>query len=166
MRRVGGWIRQGFTAGVILLAAATAGCAKKPQTHEAHKIAGGVDASVDPGTPRDFAVNVGGRVHFETDSANLTSDARIVLNGQVQWLQHYPNYRITVEGHSDERGTREYNLGLAARRAAAVKDYLTRQGIDARRLVTTSFGKERPVALCDDLVCWSQNRRAVSVVRF
>ena len=166
MRRVGGWARAGLMAGVALFVAVGAGCAKKPQTQNPNMIAGRADSSVQSGTPRDFAVNVGDRVHFLTDSAALTSDARVVLNGQIQWLRAYPNYRITIEGHSDERGTREYNLALAARRAAAVKGYLEGQGIDTRRMKTTSFGKERPVALCDDSVCWSQNRRAVSVVTF
>jgi len=166
MRRVGGWIHCGFVAGAILLAAAIAGCAKKPHHQDAQRIAGLADASTEPGTPRDFSVNVGDRVHFMTDSSELTSDARVVLNGQAQWLHSYPSYKITVEGHSDERGTREYNLALAARRADVVKKYLGRKGIAPRRLHTISFGKERPVALCDALVCWSQNRRAVSKVAF
>ncbi len=166
MWRVGGEPRYGLIAGAILLAAVNAGCAKKPQADSAQRVAGGVDASVQPGTPRDFSVNVGDRVHFATDSAELNADSRGVLNGQAQWLGNYPNYRITVEGHSDERGTREYNLALAARRAAAVKGYLERHGVSARRMSTISYGKERPVALCDDSVCWSQNRRAVSVVTY
>ncbi len=83
---------------------------------------------------------------------------------QAQWLQQYPNYAITVEGHADERGTREYNIALGARRAAATRDYLASQGVPAGRMRTNSFGKERPVAVCDDISCWSQNRRAVTVL--
>ncbi len=166
MRRVGGWTHYGFVAGAILLAAASAGCAKKPQHQDAQRLAGRADASAEPGSPRDFSVNVGDRVHFMTDSAELNADARVVLNGQAQWLHNYPSYNITVEGHSDERGTREYNLALAARRSNAVKTYLAAKGIGQQRLRTISFGKERPVALCDALVCWSQNRRAVSKVAY
>ncbi len=86
------------------------------------------------------------------------------LDRQAQWLAQYPNYAITVEGHADERGTREYNLALGARRAAATKDYLASRGVPAQRMKTISYGKERPVAVCDDISCWSQNRRAVTVL--
>jgi peptidoglycan-associated lipoprotein len=87
-----------------------------------------------------------------------------MLDKQAQWLGQYPNYAITVEGHADERGTREYNIALGARRAAATRDYLTSRGVPKNRMKTISYGKERPVAVCDDISCWSQNRRAVTVL--
>lgn len=122
------------------------------------------DGPVTPGTERDFTVNVGDKVYFKTDSARLTADSEHTLRGQAKWLNQYPNHTITVEGHSDERGTREYNLGLAAKRAQTVKSYLARQGVNIARLRTLSYGKERPVATCDDISCWSQNRRSVTLL--
>ena len=119
---------------------------------------------VRPGTERDFTVNIGNKVYFRTDSARLTPDAQETLRGQAKWLNQYPNHTITIEGHSDERGTREYNLGLAAKRAQTIKNFLTRQGVNSARLRTLSYGKERPVATCNDISCWSQNRRGVTVL--
>jgi peptidoglycan-associated lipoprotein len=112
---------------------------------------------------QDCTVNVGDRVFFETDSTELTAEGRSTLDKQSQWLRQYASYRITIEGHADERGTREYNIALGARRAQAVRDYLAARGVDASRLLTVSYGKERPVAVCNDISCWSQNRRAVTV---
>ncbi len=86
------------------------------------------------------------------------------LRGQAGWLNQYPNYTILIEGHADERGTREYNLALGARRAANVRDFLVAQGVQTSRLRTITYGKERPVAVCNDISCWSQNRRAVTVL--
>jgi peptidoglycan-associated lipoprotein len=117
-----------------------------------------------PGSPQDFATNVGDRVLFETDSTELTATAQTTLDRQAEWLNHYPHYAFAVEGHADERGTREYNFALGARRAEVVKNYLASRGVAASRIRTTSFGKERPVAVCDDISCWSQNRRAVTVL--
>lgn len=94
----------------------------------------------------------------------IRADAQQTLNRQAQWLARYPNYGITVEGHSDERGTREYNLALGQRRAAAARDYLASRGVPVNRMRTVSYGKERPVAVCDNISCWSQNRRAVTVL--
>lgn len=125
--------------------------------------AGGVAGRATPGSVQDFSVNVGDRVFFETDSTELTAEGRSTLDKQSQWLRQYSNYRITIEGHADERGTREYNIALGARRAQAVRDYLTARGVEASRLRTVSYGKERPVAVCNDISCWSQNRRAVTV---
>ena len=124
----------------------------------------GYRGPVTPGTERDFTVNVGDKVFFKTDSASLTADAQQTLRGQAKWLNQYPNHTITVEGHSDERGTREYNLGLAAKRAQTVKGFLARQGVNSARLRTLSYGKERPVAVCNDISCWSQNRRGVTLL--
>jgi len=121
-------------------------------------------ASATPGSQQDFVVNVGDRVFFTTDSTDLSPQARETLDKQAQWLTNYSQYTFTVEGHADERGTREYNLALGARRAQTVRDYLISRGIAANRMRTISYGKERPVAVCNDISCWSQNRRAVTVL--
>jgi peptidoglycan-associated lipoprotein len=120
--------------------------------------------SAAPGSQQDFVVNVGDRVFFETDSSELTPQARATLDKQSQWLQMYNRYAFTVEGHADERGTREYNIALSARRAQTVRDYLASRGIEPNRMRTIAYGKERPVAVCDDISCWSQNRRSVTVL--
>ena len=124
----------------------------------------GAGGAATPGSQQDFVVNVGDRVFFEQDQSDLTSQAQATLSKQAQWLRAYPRYTVTIEGHADERGTREYNFGLGARRAQAAFDYLRSQGISASRMRTISYGKERPVATCDDNSCWSQNRRAVTVL--
>jgi len=122
-------------------------------------------SAATPGSQQDFVVNVGDRVFFETDSSELTPQSRATLDKQAQWLTNYSQYsQFTVEGHADERGTREYNIALGARRAQAVRDYLVSRGIQAQRMRTISYGKERPVAVCNDISCWSQNRRAVTVL--
>jgi peptidoglycan-associated lipoprotein len=117
-----------------------------------------------PGSVQDFVVNVGDRVFFESDQSELTPQARATLDKQAQWLQQYAQYTFTIEGHADERGTREYNIALGARRAQTVRDYLASRGLPAQRMRTISYGKERPVAVCNDISCWSQNRRAVTVL--
>ena len=99
-----------------------------------------------------------------TDSSELTATAQATLNKQADWLARYPRYSFTIEGHADERGTREYNFALGARRSQAAHDYLVSKGISGSRMRTVSYGKERPVATCDDISCWSQNRRAVTVL--
>jgi len=118
-----------------------------------------------PGSQQEFLVTVGDRVFFETDSSNLTPTAQQTLDKQAAWLNRYSNYRILIEGHADERGTREYNIALGARRASVVVNYLVSRGVNAQRITSKSFGKERPVAICNDISCWSQNRRAVTVVQ-
>jgi len=105
-----------------------------------------------------------GQLGFETDSSVLTPTGRSTLDRQAQWLLQYPQHPITVEGHADERGTREYNLALGARRAAAARSYLASKGVPTNRMRTISFGKERPVAVCNDISCWSQNRRSVTLL--
>ena len=145
-------------AAVVLAALAMAGCAKQQIDQTA--LAGGAA----PGSQQDFVVNVGDRVFFESDSTELTMQSRATLDKQAQWLQTYNRNTFTVEGHADERGTREYNIALGARRAEAVRQYLVSRGIAATRMRTISYGKERPVAVCDDISCWSQNRRAVTVL--
>jgi peptidoglycan-associated lipoprotein len=109
-------------------------------------------------------VNVGDRVFFESDSSELTPQSRATLDKQVQWLMQYSQYTFTIEGHADERGTREYNIALGARRSQTVREYLASRGIQPQRMRTISYGKERPVAVCNDISCWSQNRRAVTVL--
>jgi peptidoglycan-associated lipoprotein len=141
-------------------ALAISACAKNPAESSA-ALAGGRAA---PGSPQDFAVNVGDRVFFDTDSSELSPTAQATLNKQATWLQQYSRYTLTEEGHADERGTREYNFALGARRAETTKDYLVARGIPATRIRTVSYGKERPVATCNDISCWSQNRRAVTVL--
>ena len=148
----------------IALTLALAGCAsKKNLPNSAGDLGLGAGAAT-PGSTQDFTVNVGDRIFFDTDSTSIRADAQQTLDRQAQWLAKYPNYAITVEGHADERGTREYNLALGARRAAVTRDYLASRGVPASRMKTISYGKERPVAVCDDISCWSQNRRAVTVL--
>lgn len=151
----------GRAAAALMLAAAVfaAGCMNQKKPLET-----GLTGSAVPGSSQEFQIAVGDRVFFQTDSSNLTSQARATLDRQVQWLNRYPQYTFLLEGHADERGTREYNLALGARRAAAVRDYLLARGVAANRMRTVSFGKERPVAVCDDISCWSQNRRSVTVL--
>ena len=117
--------------------------------------------SVDPG---DLRSDVSASVLFALDQSSLDERAKTILKGQAEWLQTYRVVTVTLEGHCDERGTREYNLALGARRAAAVKDYLVSLGVAADRLKTVSFGKERPVCEQSNEACWTQNRRSVSLV--
>ncbi len=126
--------------------------------------AGGRGAPATPGSARDFSVNVGDIVYFSTDSTDLTPEAQQTLSNQARWLQQYAQYTITIEGHADERGTREYNIALGQKRAETVRAFLARNGIAGARIRTTSYGKERPVAVCNDISCWSQNRRAQTVL--
>ena len=128
--------------------------------------AGGASAggAATPGSTQDFVVNVGDRVFFESDQTDLTPTAVATLDKQAQWLSRYPRYTFLIEGHADERGTREYNFSLGARRAQAVREYLASRGIAGSRIRTVSYCKERPVAVCNDISCWSQNRRAVTVL--
>jgi peptidoglycan-associated lipoprotein len=148
-------------AAVFAAALAISACANKTG-EDAQANAAGL---ATPGSQQDFVVNVGDRVFFETDSSELTTQSRGTLDKQAQWLTTYSQYsQFTIEGHADERGTREYNIALGARRAQAVRDYLMSRGIQGQRMRTISYGKERPVAVCNDISCWSQNRRAVTVL--
>jgi peptidoglycan-associated lipoprotein len=153
------FVRSAALAVAVIGALAIAGCAK----HDADPTNAMAAAAV-PGSQQDFVVNVGDRVFFDTDSSDLSQQAQATLDKQAEWLNHYSQYSFTIEGHADERGTREYNLALGARRAQTVRDYLVSRGIAAQRMRTISYGKERPVATCDDISCWSQNRRAVTVL--
>lgn len=157
-------------AAVLGAALAITACAKNPNEDPAALAsykgggAGGIGGAAAPGSPQDFATNVGDRVFFDSDSSELTSTAQATLDKQARWLQQYGRFSFTIEGHADERGTREYNFALGARRAEAAKNYLAARGIPAARIHTISYGKERPVAVCNDISCWSQNRRAVTVL--
>ncbi|HWM31229.1 MAG TPA: peptidoglycan-associated lipoprotein Pal [Methyloceanibacter sp.] len=144
-------------AGVVLIALVFAACSRQGDPKQ-YGLGG--EGPATPGSARDFAVNVGDVVHFQVDSSSLTGEAQSILRNQARWLNQYGQYGVTVEGHADERGTREYNLALGARRATAVKTFLAQNGVNAGRIKTISYGKERPIATCDDISCWSQNRRA------
>jgi peptidoglycan-associated lipoprotein len=146
---------------LVVLVVAVAACSRNPATGVGNLGPGGGA----PGSQQEFLVTVGDRVFFETDSSALTPIAQQTLDKQAVWLNRYTNYRILVEGHADERGTREYNIALGARRGSVVVNYLVSKGVNQGRLTTKSFGKERPVAICNDISCWSQNRRAVTVVQ-
>lgn len=170
MRELGG--RLSRFAAVAMLTVAVAACSNTPKPDAdlaggAGGIGsgrGGAGGPATPGSQRDFQTNVGDLVYFSTDQVDLTPEAQQTLANQARWLQQYPQYTITIEGHADERGTREYNIGLGQKRAENVRAFLAKNGIQAARVRTTSFGKERPVAVCNDISCWSQNRRSQTVL--
>ena len=118
----------------------------------------------DPGSIAFFKNNVGDRVLFSIDQSDIDQSGRDILLAQVDWLKLNSDYKIIIEGHADERGTREYNLALGARRANSAREFLVSRGIESSRIKTVSFGKERPAELCSNENCYSENRRAVSVV--
>ena len=153
----------------LLLAACThkqeaANTAPPPAPPPAPEAPAPVTSSIIPGSAQDFKVNVGDTVHFALNRYNIEDNDKTTLSKQAAWLARYPAVRLTVEGHCDERGTREYNLALGARRANAVKEFLVAQGVAAGRLETVSYGKERPICTQSSEDCWSQNRRGVSVI--
>jgi peptidoglycan-associated lipoprotein len=123
-----------------------------------------VQSSILAGSAEDFRVNVGDTVHFAYNQYNIEDPDKTVLGRQAQWLTKYPAVRVTVEGHCDERGTREYNLALGARRANAVKEFLVSQGVSTARVETVSYGKERPICTESNEACWAQNRRGVTTI--
>ncbi len=138
--------------------------ATAPQSGANSGVSSSEMAGPKPGTQEDLAVNVGDRVYFAFDKYDLSPEARATLQKQAVWLRRYPSVTVTVEGHTDERGTREYNLALGERRANSVRDYLVALGVDTSRIKTISYGKERPVALGSTEEAWAKNRRAVTVV--
>jgi len=154
-------------AGALLLLAA---CSSTPEAPPPGPVGpggppGGISSSaVVPGSQQDLAQNAGDRVFFEFNQSDITSEAQQILQRQASWLQHYPNVSVTIEGHCDERGTREYNLALGERRASAVKNVLVAAGIPASRISTISYGKERPIVLGSDEQAWAQNRVAITTV--
>jgi peptidoglycan-associated lipoprotein len=175
----------GMTMTAVAAALVLAGCAKKPpkqlppaaaetatevgtgeQTGQNDQT-GGVGTVALPGSRGDFLQTVGqtgDRIFFDTDQYNVDDQDRATLDSQAAWLQRHATVRVTIEGHADERGTREYNLALGDRRANAAKNYLAARGIDASRMTVISWGKERPEALGSDESAWAQNRRAVTVI--
>ena len=153
-----------FAAAIVLALGAAACSSNKDGLADGAAGGFGAAGAATPGSAQDFVVNVGDRVFFETDQTDLNPTAVATLDKQAQWLARYPNYSVLVEGHADERGTREYNFSLSARRAQNVRDYLVSRGVSSGNLRTVSYGKERPVAVCNDISCWSQNRRAVTVL--
>ncbi|MFN3677552.1 MAG: peptidoglycan-associated lipoprotein Pal [Sphingomonas pseudosanguinis] len=163
---------------VAAMALAIAGCAKKrpavlppapvDQNAGVDPNAGQTnpgDGTIVPGSDADFKRSVtSNTVHFGLDQYDIDPEARAILDSQAAWLQRYPNVRITIEGHCDERGTREYNLALGDRRANAAKNYLAARGVTADRMTVISYGKERPAALGSDEASYAENRRAVTIV--
>ena len=158
MRRMAGF----KIAAVCCCFLALAACSKK-NTPDLEAGTGGV-GQARPGSEQDFATNVGDRIYFIVDQSDLTPEAQEILTKQAQWLQQYSGVLVQVEGHSDERGTREYNIALSARRATATREFLIAQGVNPKRISSIAYGKERPAALCDAEQCWTQNRRAVTVI--
>ncbi len=157
---------------VLTLGAACllASCTTKPQAAVTEPPAQGpatsqpVQSSIVGGSAEDLRVNVGDTVHFEYDKSDITDEARSTLQRQAAWLQKYPQIRVVVQGNCDERGTREYNLALGARRANAVKEFLASLGVSSGRVDTISYGKEKPVCTESTEECWAQNRRGVTVI--
>jgi peptidoglycan-associated lipoprotein len=143
---------------------ALAACSKKNQPDLDAGLNGGGMSAAAPGSKQQFTTEVGDRIYFLEDQSTLTPEATAILTKQAQWLQQYSKVTIQVEGHADERGTREYNIALSARRATTVRQFLISNGVPGKRISSIAYGKERPVALCDAEQCWSQNRRAVTVI--
>lgn len=159
-----------FCSALIILAAGLSACTKnKAQYGLGGMVAAagqaGANGPIHPGSEREFTERTGDTVYFTTDSTALSADAQKVLVTQAHWLNRYTQYPVLIEGHADERGTREYNLGLGAKRAAVVKRFLVSRGVEPRRIGIITYGKERPVAVCANISCWSQNRRVVTVLR-
>ena len=167
--------------GLIAVAALLAACEPAPEEKAATSGAGAATAATTatatpsvspppmpsgpaPGSKEEFLAEVGDRVFFDFDKYNLKAEARATLEKQVAWLKKWPAVTVTIEGHADERGTREYNLALGERRANSVKDYLVALGINPNRIKTISYGKERPVALGSNEAAWAQNRRGVTTI--
>ena len=142
-----------------------AGCASTTQPASTSTSTGSASAVTPSSSAQYLVQNVGDRVFFQTDQSNLDGSARATLRNQAQWLSQNSGVNLIIEGHADERGTREYNLALGVRRANAVRDFLISEGVNGSRLQTISYGKERPVSLCSEEACWSKNRRSVATIR-
>ncbi|MDO9222931.1 MAG: peptidoglycan-associated lipoprotein Pal [Caulobacter sp.] len=123
-----------------------------------------IDTRAIPGSVQDFVINVGDFVYFDLDMYDIRSDAMPVLDAQAAWLRQYPNVKVRIEGNCDERGTREYNLALGARRANAVRDYLASRGVASSRITTLSWGKERPIDPGSNEDAWARNRNGHTVI--
>jgi len=158
--------------GVFAIAALLTGCHSKSETAGSEtdgSAAGGIQSgnlggAATPGSEQDLVQNVGDRVFFNLDKSELSPEARATLGKQAVWLKRYGAVKVTIEGHCDERGTREYNMALGARRANSARAYLVALGVEASRIQTVSYGAERPAVLGTGEAVWSQNRRAVTVV--
>jgi len=153
----------------VAVVALLAACTTKPQATATTPPPVGptsqtVQSTIIPGSAEDLRVNVGDTVHFDYDKSDIKEEDRGTLQRQASWLQKYPQIRVTVQGNCDERGTREYNLALGARRANAVKEFLVSLGVSSARVDTISYGKERPVCTESTEECWAQNRRGVTVI--
>jgi peptidoglycan-associated lipoprotein len=151
-------LRFAAVAAALMMVAA---CSSTPDAAPASSSS---SSTITPGSAEDLTANVGDRVFFDTDQSSLMDEGKATLARQAAWMAQYPTLTFTIEGHADERGTREYNLALGGRRATAAKDYLVSLGVDGSRLNTVSYGKERPVCLESSEDCWAQNRRAVTVI--
>jgi len=143
-------------AALVFLAACSSNTSQEPPP---------AGTTVTPGSIADFRQNVGDRVYFDTDMSNIREDGRTTLARQAEWLKKYTNYQITIAGHCDERGTREYNLALGERRATAVRQYLVAQGVPAERIKTISYGKERPEVVGSDEGAWARNRVGITALQ-
>jgi len=151
----------------IAFALVLAGCETKPAVTPQAQTAAPVTAptsTIIPGSAEDLRVNVGDTVHFDYNKYAILEGDKATLQRQATWLARYPSVRVTIEGNCDERGTREYNLALGARRANAVKEYLVSLGVSSARVETISYGKERPICSESTESCWAQNRRSVTTV--
>lgn len=156
---------------ILSLSVSLAGCGKKkietlpPAPGEAQQSGGAEANAIVPGSQADFLAQMAGKdvIYFDTDQFNIDDIDAAALRSQAAWLSRYPGKPARIEGHADERGTREYNLALGERRANAARNYLVSLGIDGRRLSVVSYGKERPVALGSNETAWAQNRRAVTI---
>jgi peptidoglycan-associated lipoprotein len=151
-------------AGLLLLAACSQNPSTNANTGGTGAGTGTTQSSIVPGSKEDFAQNVGDRVFFDTDKSSIKPEGQQTLQRQAEWLKRYPNVTVTVEGHCDDRGTREYNLALGDRRATAVSRALVALGVQGNRIKTISYGKERPAVLGSNEAAWAQNRRGVTVI--
>ncbi|MGC9952840.1 MAG: peptidoglycan-associated lipoprotein Pal [Rhizomicrobium sp.] len=159
-------ISAGLKLAAIAFAIVLAGCETKPPPAQPAQTPAAVTPapSIVPGSAEDLRVNVGDTVHFDYDKYAILDADKATLQRQANWLARYPAVRVTIEGNCDERGTREYNLALGARRANAVKEYLVSLGVAASRVDTISYGKERPICSESTESCWAQNRRGVTTI--
>ena len=151
------------TAALISCFLALAACSKK-NTPTLDPNGGAGFGQAAPGSKAQFETEIGDRIYFIVDTVTLTPEGRDILSRQASWLLQYSRVSVQVEGHADERGTREYNISLSARRATAARNFLIEQGVPGNRISSIAYGKERPASLCDAEECWSQNRRAVTVI--
>ena len=157
-------LKTGLLVAVLALGACTNADRFGPGSGAAGTGSGAAGSVDDPTSPAYFNATVGDRVLFAVDQSTLTTEGQATLNGQASWLLTNVDYSALIEGHADEQGTQAYNLALGARRASAVQNYLISQGVSPARLKTISYGKERPIEICSDEACYSQNRRAVTVL--